>query len=364
MDSDGYRSLDLGFLQSRGNRDSRFCHWISSVRLSRIILCILIILVTIPIITHYYLSNVGNIQSDSFHSRSKLDFPDDLGSVKGRELKVRIEEMMHIKISVNNELQELESKRQKLQSEISSFGSKVEALKTEVERKENELEKIKLSINQAKVAHREILERNQPELMLPNKLISSSSNNVLPMPNSEEESRCSIYSCVDFLKCSLVSGFPVFIYPFDKEFNEQISTSLAQTFNYNPHISTNPLEACIFIYVNSVKENQLQEKLVKLPHWGGDGRNHIIFNVASSAEDTFIVGDQNSYGRAMIAQTVFHRYRPGFDLLIPPLLGNNELFFFTFDEDHILQSSNSHKAMKSIESRNVFKIRTTFRIDF
>jgi len=324
MDSNSYRSLDLSLLQSRGNRDNRLCHWISTVRLSRIILCILVILVTVPIITHYYISNVGNVQSDSFHSRSKLDFPDDLASVKGHELKVRIEEMMHIKISVNNELQELESKRQKLQAEISSFGSRVEELKTEVERKENDLEKIKLSISQAEVAHREILERNQPELGPPTQLRLNSLNDILPMPSSDEESHCSIYSCVDFYKCSLVSGFPVFIYPFDKEFNEQISTSLSQTFNYNPHISTNPQEACIFIYVNSGKENQLPEKLTKLKHWSGDGRNHIIFNVAASAEDSFIVDNHNTYGRAMIAQSVFHRYRPGFDLLIPPLLGNDE----------------------------------------
>jgi len=322
MDSDSYRSLDLGLLQSRGHRDSRFCRWISTVRLSRIILCILIILVTTPIITHYYLTSVGNVQSDTFNSRSKLDFPDDLVSVKGHELKVRIEEMMHIKISVKNELWELESKRQKLQADISSFGSKVEELKTEVERKENDLEKIKLSISQAEVAYREILERNQPELGLPAKLTLSSFNDILPMPSSDEQSLCSIYSCVDFLKCSLVSGFPVFIYSFDTEFNEQILSSLSQTFNYNPHISTNPLEACIFIYVNSGEVKQLHEKLVKLPHWGGDGRNHIIFNVATSAEDPFIVDNQNSlYGRAMIAQSVFHRYRPGFDLLVPPLLG-------------------------------------------
>ena len=321
MDSTSCRSSDSPFLYSRGNRDSTFCHWLSNIRLSRIILCILIVLVTIPIITHYYLSNVGSAQSDSFHSRSKLDFPDDSGSIKVQELKVRIEEMTHIKISVNNELRELESKRQKLQSEISSFGDKVENLKTEVERKANDLERIKLSISQAEVAHREILERNQPELGTPAKISLKSLNDILPMPSSAEEPQCSIYSCVDFLKCSLVSDFPVYVYPLAGQgFNERISASLSQTFNYNPHITTEPLEACVFIYVNYGKDNALGEKLMKLPYWGGDGRNHIIFNIATSTEDSFIVRT-SSYGRAMIAQSVFHSYRPHFDLLVPPLLG-------------------------------------------
>lgn len=326
MESFEFRPI-LTLPYSKANREGGFCHWLSTVRLSRIIFCILIVLVIVPIVTHYYLSSVGNEQSESFHSRNKLDLPDDLGSAKASEIKVRIEEMLRIKMSVNNELKDLEAKRQKLQSEISSLGIKIEELKNESGRKSVELDRIKLSISQAEVAHQEILERNQPELRLPAKLEPNPSNEILPMPSSEVESNCSIYSCVDFSRCSLVSNFPVYVYPFSGErYEDGILASLSQTFSYNPHITTNSQEACLFIYVNSSPEKELHKNLEKLSHWSGDGRNHIIFNIAFSSKETPTVLSNEishniSYGRAMIVQSVFHTYRFRFDLLVPPLLG-------------------------------------------
>lgn len=320
MDSFDFRPQNLGPSYSlKGIRDgSGVCHWMSTVRLSRVILCILFVLVTVPIITHYYLSKVGSDhQPESFHSRNKLDLPDDLGSAKAAEVKVRIEEMLRIKISVNNELRDLEAKRQKLQSEISTLGLKIEELKNDAGRKAIDLDRIKLSISQAEVAHQEILERNQPELLLPAKLSLESISQILPMPSLEDQSQCSIYSCVDFSRCSLVSNFPVFVYPMPGEgIDERISASLSQTFNYNPHITSNPLEACLFIYVNTVHDEVLRENLQKLPHWSGDGRNHIIFHIDP------VVGLNETHGRAMIVQSVFRSsYRPQFDLSMPPLLG-------------------------------------------
>ena len=327
MESFEFRPILSGLPYSKVNRDGGFCHWLSTVRLSRIIFSILIVLVIVPIVTHYYLSNVGSEQTESFHSRNKLNLPDDLGSAKAGEIKVRIEEMLRIKMSVNNELRDLESRRQKLQFEISSLGMKIEELKVEAGRKAVELDRIKLSISQAEVAHLEILERNQPELRLPSKLVPSPAIEILPMPTLEAEANCSIYSCIDFSRCSLVSNFPVYVYPFVGEgFEDGISATLSQTFNYNPHITSNSQEACLFIYVNSSPEETLRENLQRLPHWGGDGRNHIIFNIAFSEKETptFLSHGhhQNStYGRAMIVQSVFNTYRPHFDLLVPPLLG-------------------------------------------
>lgn len=322
MDSYDFRHLPGGGM-AKGSRETwNVFHWLYNVRLSRVILCVLTVLVIIPVITHYYLSAVGKEESSSFHSRTKLDLPDDLGSPKAAEVKLRIEEMLRIKISVNNELRDLEAKRQKLQSEISSLGIKIEELKNDALRKAMDLERIKLSISQAEVAHKEILERNQPELRLPARLSPEPFSPILPMPSQEEQSQCSIYSCIDFSKCSLVSNFPVFVYPFSSDgFEERISASLSQTFNYNPHITNNPLEACLFIYVNAAPEKALKENLLKLPHWSGDGRNHLIFHIPSS-KDTMTVGLNQTYGRAAIVQPVFFSsYRAQFDLSVPPLLG-------------------------------------------
>ena len=315
---------------SKSNRDNGFFHWFSTVRLSRIILCILIVLVLVPIITHVYLSKVASDTESSYLSRNKLDLPDDLGSAKASELKIRIEEMLRIKISVNNELRDLEAKRQKLNQEISTLGMKIEELKNEANRKVVELDRIKLSITQAEVAHKEILERNQPELRLPTKLSIGPVNDGFSLPTTDEANLCSIYSCIDFSRCSIVSNFPVYVYPLGSDgFEERISASLLQTFNYNPHITNDPTEACLFIYVNAAPEKKIQGELAKLTHWGGDGHNHIIFNIISSTENIspiILSRDSNKksnfpYGRAMIVQSVFDVYRPHFDLCVPPLLG-------------------------------------------
>lgn len=67
------------------------------------------------------------------------------------------------------------------------------------------------------------------------------------------------------------------------------------------------------------------KKLHALPYWGGDGRNHILLNLARrdlSADSGNIFSNIDT-GRAMIVQSTFHRnqFRNGFDLIVPPILG-------------------------------------------
>lgn len=67
------------------------------------------------------------------------------------------------------------------------------------------------------------------------------------------------------------------------------------------------------------------KKLHALPYWGGDGRNHILLNLARrdlSADSGNIFNNLDT-GRAMIVQSTFCRnqFRDGFDLIVPPILG-------------------------------------------
>lgn len=70
----------------------------------------------------------------------------------------------------------------------------------------------------------------------------------------------------------------------------------------------------------------LNETAIKsLPYWGGDGRNHVLLNLARR-ELSVGSGDafhSASTGRAMIAQSTFtlQKFRPGFDIITPPALG-------------------------------------------
>lgn len=65
--------------------------------------------------------------------------------------------------------------------------------------------------------------------------------------------------------------------------------------------------------------------LQRLRYWGGDGRNHVLLNLARRDLST---GSRNVFanintGRAILVQSTFNeaQYRPGFDLIVPPILG-------------------------------------------
>ena len=61
-----------------------------------------------------------------------------------------------------------------------------------------------------------------------------------------------------------------------------------------------------------------------MKYWGGDGRNHILLHLSrrdlSTTQDRF---SGVNTGRAIIVQSTFERlrFRQGFDLVIPPILG-------------------------------------------
>lgn len=82
----------------------------------------------------------------------------------------------------------------------------------------------------------------------------------------------------------------------------------------------------IFRSTTEVHKLALNETAIKnLPYWGGDGRNHVLLNLARRE---LAVGSGDAFrdastGRAMIAQSTFtlRQFRPGFDLVTPPALG-------------------------------------------
>jgi hypothetical protein len=211
---------------------------------------------------------------------------------------------------------------------------------------------------QAQVAQREALQRNTPDLALPRKLLPSSAPEEF-LPQREGESRsCRMYNCFDYSRCSLTSGFPVFLYDPDRypviapgwEVEGFVKTTLKQTLGYNPHFTADPKVACIYLVLvgealavpsgqntqnngTEVPAKTLLENLLhNLPYWGGDGRNHVLLNFARSSSvhdsrdistggrDIFVGVDT---GRAMLVQSTFMRatFRPCFDVVTPPILG-------------------------------------------
>lgn len=278
--------------------------------------------------------------------RTRLEAFEDFTSMKASDLKFRIEEMLRIKVSVSNELRDLEAKRQRLQLEVSGFNQKIDDLKQELIHQQTDLDRLKMSLVQAQAAHREAIERNTPELAPPRRILINSLPANLKFSSSESSS-CRMFNCFDHSRCALTSGFPIYLYDPDVfsvinptwDIDGFLKTTIKQTLGYNAHLTSNPAEACIYILLigealasNSPGPNHQVfphplhvKKLHSLPYWGGDGRNHILLNL--SRRDLSINSsnmlDNSDTGRAIIVQSTFLRsqYRPGFDIIVPPILG-------------------------------------------
>lgn len=333
-----------------GETGRDFCSWLVHVKLSRIVVMVLAILILTPLITHFYLSKVErNSYYIEHNAHSHEDLP-DVYNFKESDLRVGVEELLRIRGSVLSELRDIEKKRQQYKSEIQNFAKEIDELKQELTHQQTNLNRLKISVEQAQVAQQEALQQNTPDLALPKILTINKLPPVMPAIPQYVSRRCRMYSCFDHSRCSLTSGFPVYLYDPDQfpvmndgwDVDGFLKTTLKQTLGYNPHLTNDPKQACIFLVLvgealkdtDDVSENVGNhlnlpaldsEALKRLPYWGGDGRNHILLNLArrdltSASGDMFSDIDT---GRAILVQSTFSYdlYRPGFDLIISPVLG-------------------------------------------
>ncbi|KAL0281347.1 UNVERIFIED_CONTAM: hypothetical protein PYX00_002359 [Menopon gallinae] len=323
--------MSYGDLQF-GSRPDSCWQWVHGIRINKLITSMCLLLITVPIITHYYLSQVDtNIQGDDIHkTRAKLEALEDFTTVRAKDLKMRIEEMLRIKGSVNMELRDIEAKRQKLQLEAASLTQKNDEIKAEILHQQMELERLKLSVQQAEVAQKEAIQRNTPELALPLTLLPDNVPEVVPYESSSTLEPCQMFNCWDFSRCSITSGFPIYFYESGTlEVENFLATTISPVLGYNPHIVKNATTACAYLVLvgemqSSYDDDALSSYLRDLKYWGGDGRNHILLHLArrniSSTIDRF---SGVKTGRALIVQSTYSRtrFREGFDLIIPPVLG-------------------------------------------
>lgn len=266
--------------------------------------------------------------------------------------------MLRIKSSVSLELINIEARRQKIQMDIGLYTQRIDELKQELSHQQTELDRLKVSVEQAMVSQREAILRNTPELALPRQLLANSLPSKIPPPSALGIASCRMSSCFDHSRCSLTSGFPVYLYDPETtlilnpgyDIEGFLKTTIKQALSYNAHLTQDPTQACIFLVLvgealpeqeltrNNRYASQLENKsgtnisssiniykLHQLPYWGGDGRNHVLLNLARrelSISKGNILKKQDT-GRAMIVQSSFdeHQFRQGFDLVVTPIFG-------------------------------------------
>lgn len=158
--------------------------------------------------------------------------------------------------SVSTELRELEAKRSKLQHEAALASAKTDMLKSEHARAATELQRLRASADQARIAQLEAIRRDSPELAPPLQILPSRPPVFQAPISAMNEVSCKMHSCFDHSRCSLTSGFPVYLYDPDlyvplvgAEVDGFLKTTLRQTLGYNPHLTSNANIACLYLVI-------------------------------------------------------------------------------------------------------------------
>ncbi|XP_065217618.1 exostosin-3 [Planococcus citri] len=315
-------------MKHSSNSNSLIMGWIMSIKLSKVIGLVFLVLISVSVLIHYFLSRVEKDVQYIHYSRSTLDVSEDFTALSASKLKFRIQDMMRIKGSVLNEIRNLESKRQKLQKEILACHQRKEQCNLEVTKLQTESNKLKISVQQAHLSHLEAVQRNSPELAPPIPILS----NELPKIRTavSEIPLCyKMRSCFDYSRCSLTSGFPVYLYDPEIYFpswqiSSYLKTMIRLNINFNPHVTNNSRNACVFVILIGETDQPDAKLLSKLPFWGGDGRNHIVINLSRSLySSSNRIAPSLETGKAILVQSTWNvdEYRIFHDIVIPPILG-------------------------------------------
>ena len=319
----------------QGNRppgNITFSRWLfRSGHLTRLIITLLVILIVIPLITHYYLSK-AEVNGSSRSTQLSLGA---IQSMKPLEIKSHLEELYRIKESVLNELREIEEKRKTMQSQLNHYTSQIEHIQMNIGSANGELERVKSQISQKVKEQEEVVERSQRHISAPKQILPNLEDNFDITP-PQSSVRCRQHNCFDYSRCSLTSHFPVYVYDTHEvslsstKLDIFVRTSVLSVLSTSPYVTFDPNIACVYLVIVGDTEDhgkttnsiELESQLHKLPLWKGDGRNHVLLNLARnvSARNTL---EHINTGRAMIVQTGFSesQFRPGFDIVSPMLLG-------------------------------------------
>ncbi|XP_064597614.1 exostosin-3-like isoform X1 [Liolophura sinensis] len=313
----------------------RLMHWLKSLRITRVIAVLLLVLVSVALITHYYLSNMSTepVREGSQRRKPLGDAIVDPDLIKGSDLEYHVDELKRIKSSVAKELRDLESKRQKLQTEISGYTTHIDSLKSEYERLTKDLQMLKITINQANMEKEEAFMKTLPDIKAPQRILAGLEDNVnVASPRSPLS--CRMHSCFDYSRCSLLSEFPVYFYsPSDygmglSPVEHFVERSVSEAFGVTPYAVSDGDLACLYVVLIGELQDALfstatlEETLRSLPYWHGDGRNHVLLNVARTHSNVDIFDDVDT-GRAFLVQSTFtsRNFRRGFDIVSSPALG-------------------------------------------
>lgn len=307
-----------------------FC-WrnIKENRLLSVIFCLLICAIVGPLVTLHQL-NKSTLPKDFsvqfFTSRNTLDKndKDEFLVEQIDELKLQINELEKIKLSLSNELRDLEGKRHVIHKNIQKLHETAEKLKQDFKKVTSLVYKAKRDLDIFKLEKTKINQCPQlPYMKLPNPPDLKPLEESLVKNQNKANLRCTLESCFDFSRCPYSAGFSIYVYNPLKYLTKpsKITNSAYNILKSTLYFTTDGTKACVYIVLlRRGTTTKLEPAITSLPYWN-NGRNHIIMHLKT--DDDHTNSDLNT-GMAMLAQSSFthSQFRPGFDLLMPPLVGN------------------------------------------
>lgn len=172
--------------------------------------------------------------------------------------------------------------------------------------------------------------------------------------------------CFDYSRCSLTSKFPFYFYHPD-ELPELVSPSLNkivfQVLRYNSHFTNSSDNACVYVALIGETHNSINAThLKRLPFWGGDGRNHILFYLTKNMYNKPNFDQNINFGRAILAQSFWNEnnFRSGHDILLPASFGppGGEIWM---DSPYMLPARRKYLlSFEGYKNMNVSKIQQNF----
>lgn len=99
--------------------------------------------------------------------------------------------------------------------------------------------------------------------------------------------------------------------------SEAIRSELARAISSNVQTTLDPHTACIFVHLVSTKNERAN--FSSLPHWNGDGANHVIVIFDNCTKRNCDSEVPDAFGRAIVARQSFeaNKFRRGFDIVLP-----------------------------------------------
>lgn len=303
----------------------------------RVLICALVFAVIGPLVFLHHLNRDTGFRDftiQSFQSRNKLDktyAKDEFLLERLEEYRRQIKELERIKLSLSNELRDLEGKRHIIQKDIQKLHESAEKLQKDSNSVRDLVSRAKRKLDVYKLEKTRISRCPQlPEMRLPKPPEFPLQTKPILSFSNEDADSCNLETCFDFSRCPYARGFSIYVYnPTNYLIGSNPSFDVMTIYKIlkdSSYYILNGTTACVYVVLvgsldQSPKED-IEHSIHSLPYWNKDGRNHFLLNLKSSTNSyTDIRGIGIDIGMAFVGQTSFSssHLRPDFDLVVPPI---------------------------------------------